>query len=344
MTLMRCLDQHLVSVMSAVLFFTWSWCGAEEARINQAGQIEALGSDVRVFRGDAAKPLFGSVSKERDTVRFAPALPFVPGESYRVEFQKSDGTWSAQRLRVELPQAEAPTAAMRLSNTPFPANALKFYLHFSQPMEQGVFLDRISLYRLDGSVVSGAFRETELWSPDGKRLTLWLHPGRQKTGVNLNRDEGPVLVEGETYTLKIASSWRSAEGVALGKEATFPLTAGALDHTCPDPQRWQITAPKAGTRDPLRLLFDEPLDPAMLANALSVNGGKARLAGAVHVAPDARSCSFTPTGMWPAGSYTLEIDPLLEDLAGNNLLGPFEVDRDLPVQPAKLNVLKFEVR
>ena len=344
MTLMRCLDQRFVSVMSAVLFFTGSWCGAEEARINKAGQIEAQGRDVRVFRGDAATPLFGSVSKERDTVRFAPALPFVPGESYRVEFQQSDGTWSTQRLRMELPQAEAPTAAMLHSDTPFPANALKFYLHFSQPMEQGVFLERISLHRLDGSVVSGAFRETELWSPDGKRLTLWLHPGRQKSGVNLNTDEGPVLREGETYTLKLAANWRSAAGVALGKPCTFVIIATAPDHQCPDPQRWKVTAPKAGKRGTLTITFDEALDPAMLVSALSVNRGKARLAGAVHVASDARSWSFTPTGMWPAGLCTLEIDPLLEDLAGNNLLGPFEVDSDLPTQPAKVPVLKFEVK
>ena len=317
---------------------------ADEVRVNDQGQIEAPGGDVRVFRGDAATPLFGSVSKERDTVRFAPVLPFVPGEGYRIEFQQTDGTWSTQRLRVERPHAEAPTAAMLHSDTPFPANALKFYLHFSQPMEQGVFLDRLTLLRQDGSVVSGAFRETELWSPDGKRLTLWLHPGRQKTGVNLNTDEGPVLREGETYTLKLAANWRSAAGVALGKPCTFGIIATAPDNQCPDPQRWKVTAPKAGTRDPLHLLFDEPLDPAMLVSALSVNRGKARLAGAVHIAPDARSWSFTPTGMWPAGSYTLEIDPLLEDLAGNNLLGPFEVDRDQPVQPAKLPVLKFEVR
>lgn len=344
MTLMTCLEQRSISVMSAVLFFAWSWCGAEEARINEAGLIEAQGSDLRVFRGDAATPLFGSVSKERDTVRFAPALPFVPGESYRVEFQKNDGAWSTQRLRFELPKAGAPTVSISPTPVVLPANALKFYLHFSQPMEQGVFLERISLHRADGSPVQGPFRETELWSPDGRRLTLWLHPGWQKTGVNLNRDEGPVLREGEAHTLKLAANWRSAAGVALGKEIVFPITAGAVDHACPEPQRWQITAPKAGTREALRITFDEALDPAMLVSALSVNRGKARFAGAVHVAPDARSWSFTPTGTWPAGPCTLETDPLLEDLAGNNLLGPFEVDRDQPVQPAKLPVLKFEVR
>lgn len=318
---------------------------AAEVRVNEQGQVEARGGDMRVFRGDATAPLFGSVSKEDHTVRFAPALPFVAGESYRVELQKTDGTWSTQRLRFELLKTVAPSVSIAPSSpTDLPANALKLYLHFSHPMEQGVFLDRITLLRQDGSVVQGPFRETELWSPDGKRLTLWLHPGRQKTGVNLNRDEGPVLREGETHTLKIAAAWRSAEGVALGKEFAFLITAGAVDHVCPDPQRWKIIAPKAATREPLTITFDEALDPAMLATALTVNRGKMRLSGTVKVAADARSWSFTPADAWLLGSFTLEIDPLLEDLAGNNLQHPFEVDRDQPVSPAKLSVLRFEAR
>ncbi|MFN0078556.1 MAG: Ig-like domain-containing protein [Prosthecobacter sp.] len=339
MTLPSCLHRLGWLVLSGTLCLTQ----AAELRVNEVGQIEVQGGDVRVFRGDAATPMFGTVSKERDAVRFAPALPFVPGERYRVEFQKTDGSWSTQRLRIELPKAEAPTAAMLPSDTPFPANALKFYLHFSQPMEQGVFLDRISLHRLDGSVVQGAFRETELWSPDGKRLTLWLHPGRQKTGVNLNTDEGPVLQEGETYTLKLAANWRSAAGVPLGQKYTFWITAGAVDHACPEPQRWKVTAPKRSTRDPLHLLFDEALDPAMLNSALHVRSGDQAVKGVIHVATDARSWSLIPAAEWPPGRYEIVIDPLLEDLAGNNLLGPFEVDRDQPAQPAQVTLLRFEI-
>lgn len=327
----------------SILSLVCSAAFAAEVRVNESGQIEAHGRDVRVFRGDAAEPLFGNVVKERGSVCFAAALPLASGETYRIEIQTADGAWSSQLLKFTLPATAAPTVSISPSPTVLPANALKLYLHFTQPMEQGVFLDRITLQRQDGGVVHGAFRETELWSPDGKRLTLWLHPGRQKTGVNLNLDEGPVLQEGRQHTLKIATNWRSTTGVALEKETVFTLAAGAVDHTCPNPLRWQITAPKAGTRDPLLVSFDEPLDPAMLVSALKVQRGEGQIAGGVTVAPDARTWSFRPVVGWTPGVCVLKIDPLLEDLAGNNLLGPFEVDRDAPAKAAATTTLTFKV-
>lgn len=317
---------------------------ATEAKVDASGHIEAPGADIRVFRAGASEPLFGNISKSGSLVRFAATLPLVPGETYRVEVQSPDGKWTTQQLHFQRPAAAAPAVSISPAPTILPANALKLYLHFTQSMEQGVFLDRITLLHHDGTVVHGAFRETELWSPDGKRLTLWLHPGRQKTGVNLNKDEGPVLQEDNHYTLKIASSWRSTAGVALGKDTTFPLTAAAPDHASPNPQRWQITPPKAATRDPLTITFDEPLDPAMLASSLKVKHSTVEVTGTVFVTPEARSWSFTPASLWPAGTASLEIDPLLEDLAGNNLLGPFEVDRDTPPAAPSPTTLRFEIQ
>ena len=326
-----------------ILILIYTAAIATDVQVNEAGQIEARGNDVRVFRGDASEPLFGSVVKVHDRVRFTAALPLVAGVIYRVELRMADGRWHTQPLRFEPVLSAAPTVSIAPSPTVLPANALKFYLHFSHPMDQGVFLERITLQRQDGSAVHGAFRETELWSPDGRRLTLWLHPGRQKTGVNLHTDEGPVLKEREKHTLRIAANWRSTAGVAVGKETVFTFSAEAIDHDCPDPQRWLIAAPKAGSRDPLTIRFDEPLDPAMLVSALKVKHGDREVQGGVAVAPDARSWSFTPALPWASGAGVLEIDPLLEDLAGNNLLGPFEVDRDAPKRAAQVASLRFEI-
>ncbi|MFM7604644.1 MAG: hypothetical protein ACKO8Z_05525, partial [Prosthecobacter sp.] len=134
---------------------------------------------------------------------------------------------------------------------------MKLYLDFSEPMEQDVFLKHLQLKRRNGEEVVGAFRETELWSPDGKRLTVLLHPGRQKTGVNLQMDEGPVLVAGEQYKLVISKHWRSTRGVRLDQEIVFMLEATAADHDQPNPARWQVQAPKATTIEPLVVITDE---------------------------------------------------------------------------------------
>src|SRR3954466_7112132 len=55
-----------------------------------------------------------------------------------------------------------------------PANHLKFYLHFSAPMREGVFLNYCRLLDEHGAEIAEPFRETELWSEDHQRLTLWL--------------------------------------------------------------------------------------------------------------------------------------------------------------------------
>ena len=321
-------------------------CGVRGAElgVNGAGQIEVRGSDLRVFRDGADAPLFGSVTRHENIVRFTPALPFAAGGAYRVEVETSKGAWSTHSLRIPELGGGAPTVSMLVADTVYPANALKFYLQFSQAMEQGVFLDRITLLRRDGRPVPGAFRETELWSPDGRRLTLWLHPGRQKAGVNLNMDEGPVLVEGEMHMLKIAASWRSAHGVELGKTFSFPIIAGATDHQCPEPKLWRVITPKRGTCDTLRIVFDEPLDPAMLRSAIQVRMGGLELQGAVDLPPDAKSWAFRPEDPWPSGEYEITIDPLLEDLAGNNLQHSFEVDREQTGNPKPVTTsLSFKV-
>ena len=57
--------------------------------------------------------------------------------------------------------------------------------------------------------------------------------------------------------------------------------------------------------------------------------------GRAEVDLDQRRWRFTPDRPWVAGEYQLLVDPDLEDLAGNSVRRPFEVDiqRDTPVRP-----------
>ncbi len=306
-------------------------------------------ASLRVYVKDAEQPLFGEMQETKDHLTFIPSAPFIRGQVYRVEIQDKKGFWTKMEVSFDQKGATPPQVSASPAVHEIPANTLKLYLDFDRPMEQGDFLRQVTLQKKDGSAVAGAFRETELWSPDGKRLTLMFHPGRQKTGVNLNVDEGPVLVAGERYTLLISGQWRSDEGVPLGKEAAFVIEPVAADHAQPDPQRWHVSPPKKQTRERLTILTDEIFEPAIFSRALKVQRHGESITGAAkaEIADLKRTAwTFLPEREWQAGIYEIHIDPLLEDLAGNNLVRPFEVDvsQAQPAPAMKQTKLRFEVR
>ena len=109
----------------------------------------------------ARAPLLGRVEIRADRLVFTPVLPFVAGQRYRAEWQSKSGMTRQAEFEIHPPKSNRPTVQM-LPSSALPANALKFYLHFSQPMEQGVFLERLRLLDADGKEVIGPFRETEL--------------------------------------------------------------------------------------------------------------------------------------------------------------------------------------
>jgi hypothetical protein len=231
------------------------------------------------------------------------------------------------------PRVEAiyPSAAV------LPANHLKFYIHFSVPMRQGVFLDHCKLLDDRGRIViAEPFRETELWSEDGQRLTLWLHPGRQKTGVNLNTELGPVLAPGLRYTLVISGAWPSADGVPCGHNTEKSFVAGPRETRQVDPKLWKLRTPVAGTRQAVEFHFPAPMDHALLMRFLKVSGpdGNA-IAGAVSTTDSERVWRFTPEQPWTGELHRITVNSLLEDLAGNSLERPFEVDLEKP-PPSKV--------
>lgn len=218
--------------------------------------------------------------------------------------------------------------ALYPSASTLPANHLKFYIHFSVPMRQGVFLDYCKLLDDRGRMImTEPFRETELWSDDGKRLTLWLHPGRQKTGVNLNTEFGPVLSPGLRYTLVISGAWPSADGVSSGKDTEKTFFAGPRETKQLDAATWKIRTPAAGSKQSLEIRFPAPLDHALLMRCLQVMAEDgSTMVGTASTTDSERSWRFTPSQGWTGRPHRVVVSSILEDLAGNSLARPFEVD------------------
>jgi ketosteroid isomerase-like protein len=65
---------------------------------------------------------------------------------------------------------------------------------------------------------------------------------------------------------------------------------------------------------------------ALLQRMLRVSGAKGDLAGTTGVGRQETEWRFTPTDAWSAGTYRLIVDTALEDLAGNHIGQPFDID------------------
>jgi hypothetical protein len=299
-------------------------------------------------------------------LRFAPRFPLEPGIVYRVVFhspaqrlaEPSAGSRSGLQpafvAEFELPLAQRiPTTvvtAIYPSASVLPENVLRFYVHFSAPMSRGSAYDYIRLLAEDGSEVSSAFLELgeELWDPSGRRFTLYLDPGRVKQELQPREELGPVLQSGGRYTLVVDGAWPDAEGVPLKAAYRKVFTAGPSVQKSVDPMAWRVEPPAARSTVPLRVRFAEPLDHALLRRLLWVEDAQGNaVEGAIEVSEEERLWSFTPQGEWRRGRYALAVDTVLEDVAGNNVGRPFEVDildrvsEDIEVKKASV---PFEVR
>ncbi len=325
------LSTDLVQALESAKLDVEAWRAVFAVRVDPqtAGDVPAMLGEYRIVEG---------------RVVFEPRFPLRPGLAYRVEFDTSRAS-GARLPAVELVKtfklAAAPAGpptkvvAVYPTHDVLPENQLKFYIQFSAPMSRGEAYRRVHLLKQDGSQVEDPFLELgeELWDPDGTRFTIFFDPGRIKRGLKPREEVGPSLEEGHSYTLVVDADWSDAAGRPLDGPYRKVFRVGPPDDSQPDAVRWTITPPVAGTRDPLVVLLDEPLDWAMLQRVLVVRDPQgSNLAGDVSMDRQETRWSFVPARDWAAGDYKLEIDAALEDLAGNSLERPFEVDVLRPVE------------
>ena len=307
---------------------------------------------VRVVRSETdAEPgpaLFGSESWERDRLDFTPAVPLADGKLYRITFDPGNTTLAPVVLHHQtnaLPVKAPAVVEVFPQAAVLPANHLKFYVRFDQPMTQGDAYQHLQLMKADGSPVNGAFREVELWDPSGMVLTILLHPGRQKTGVNLNEEEGPVLHQGQSYRLRVASSWTARSGGCLGQDHDTAFRVGPPDHVQPVPQHWTINADRQ--RGSILIQFDEALDLSPGKNSTMDRLWVTDPAGeklSARYAVQATEVKITVNRLAP-GTYKLNIRTDIEDLAGNSIARPFELQADSQVSSVdETMMLPFEVK
>ena len=226
-----------------------------------------------------------------------------------------------------------------LPAAPVPANLLRFYVHFPQPMARGRVLDKLHLFRDDGREVPMPFLDQELWDRDQRRLTVLIDPGRVKRGVAPQVELGEVLEAGRTYQLVVDRSALAANGVPMGVEFRRAFRVGPAVRQGIDPKQWRVTA----AAESVVVEFDRMMDDAILEWALEVVDGAGRVVEGT-IRRSATRWVFTPGSPLARGKYELRIDPAIEDVSGNRLGRPFDVDVAARTAPVLTTALAFEIR
>lgn len=329
----------------------WQTADWQQVLSIYAGQGDFL-TDMKV------PPMLGSYRIDRNLICFQPQFPLAQDVTYRAVFRPSrlpESETSADLVsKFQLPRTRQEpgtvVAAIYPSADVLPENLLKFYVHFSAPMQGGHIYNHIHLRNEAGNFVELPFLEIdeELWNPEMTRLTLFIDPGRIKRGVQPLEEIGPALEEGKRYTLEIDSAWRDSAGQPLKENFKRSFRVGAQDRDPPTLTSWKIEAPKSGTRDSVTVKFPEPMDHALALRVINVVNSAGRLVeGASTLSEHEQLWSFTPKQAWADGRHHLQVQNTIEDLAGNNIGKTFEVDLFEGVQRRFTNAvvqLSFEVR
>jgi hypothetical protein len=314
-------------------------------------QQAPAGSRLTLHLLSGTKPgpeMFADTEWRNGRLVLTPRFPLSRGQRYRAILRSR----SQLDLTIDylVPKSNRLTRPKVLAIWPtpdeLPANLLKFHIRFSEPMREGRdIFDKIQLIDAQGAAVYSPWRRLELWSRDATRLTLWIHPGRIKQGVNLRERFGPVLRPNAEYSLVLHRSIRSAAGASLATDFKHSFTTIAEDRKRPLPQDWTLTLPRVGTREPLAIRFDEPLDRALLDGYLEILNAQAEPVSVtmIPVIGDDR-CTVVPEKPWKSGNHLLQVSDLLEDLAGNTRVRVFDTDLTKPSTIPGSPVLYFSPR
>ena len=265
------------------------------------------------------------ISETADGLQVKPRFALRAGATYHLQLDLGSGE---QAFEIALPAAEATTprlAAFAPSQAVLPANTLRLYLTFSEPMALGALRDAVTLMRSDGTEVDSPFLTLgpELWDKGQTRVTLLFDPGRIKQGVGPNLSHGAPLVAGESYHLVIGKGLRSTKGVPLAQDITVAFRVGPAEARAIVTEDWDITPPKAASQTPLSVAFDRIMDEGPVRRMITLQDANGKAVQG-HVHTDGGGWSFVPDHPWTAGEYALRIDPALEDIAGNAVHQAFD--------------------
>jgi hypothetical protein len=214
-----------------------------------------------------------------------------------------------------------------------PANTLRLYVTFDRPAREVVATRDVRLLDVAGRTIDGAFMDfgQDLWSPDGRRLTVLFDPGRVKRGVEGDGESAAPLQAGHSFTVEVSGQ-------------RFPYLVTPAVRTAITPQTWRLAVPAAGSRDALTVTFDREMDDALLRDQLEIVDAQGRSQpGQVTTSAGGRVWSWRPEQGWRIGAYRLLAGNSLEDVSGNRVGEALDHDVGTPDAPRESVAVPFKV-
>jgi hypothetical protein len=198
-----------------------------------------------------------------------------------------------------------PVTSFEPSAPVLPANTLRFYFTFDRPARSEVHQQDIQLLDSGDRPLVDVFMDfgQELWSPDGKRLTVLFDPGKVKRGVEAPGSQLTPLTAGQTYT------------IALGNFRNV-FRVGQPVRTRVDPRLWAVTS---NSRN-VSVRFDRVMDAALVEDQLGIEDESRRPVPCVVRVIDggnAATCKFARP--LKKGRYVMTVGERIEDVAGNRM-------------------------
>ncbi len=204
-----------------------------------------------------------------------------------------------------------PVTAVYPSGPVISDHTLRVSIEFASPQESPI-LPRLSLRNQDHSMLTGAFLEQELWSPNRKQLTILFDPGRLKTDLGRQRTLGAPLEGQSNITLSLDETVIKSWSVEHSRCRAIAVS------------EWQILLPHSGRVTPLSVTFPEPIDFQARHLIAVVDSTGRRVKGNEALTDFERKWTFTPERSWSSGTYRLLIHPDLENPCGDQIGDAFE--------------------
>jgi hypothetical protein len=298
---------------------------------------------VRVQANENSITVSGRYDVFENSISFTPRYPFAAGTIYEAKFQTAQLSKNFnevylpavvdETLMLEFEIAKEITTSARVkeiypTTNIIPENLLKFHIAFSSPMQVGEVYRRVKLVDSNNREIEKAFLvvDQEFWDDEMKLVTILLDPGRIKRGLKGNQEMNTPLQANLEYTLVIDQQWKNIEGRMLESNIEKKFHTVAADRTSPTKNSCKLSFPKT-LYDPLIIEFNELMNITTLHNSIKVEDSNGKeIAGDIIVLDRETGIQFKPKGAWESDTYVVRINPLTEDLAGNNFNRVFDED------------------